>query len=373
MAYRSRTVIDVEGMSKASGVSKSFKELNDERIRIAERLGRPDQVPVSPSMSGHFLTGLAKARMIEYLNDPRVMYDVQMLARKKFRDLFTLFPDYCVVAETSAFGCKIKWLEDNPPMIVPAIAGPEDVHKIDVPDCYHDGYLPVAISTYRYMEQRAGPEFVDFATGTGNLGPFDVACLIRGQSQLFADVRLRPELAHQILDLTSKMVIEWTKVRQEIAHQEFRRISFGDDFPGYLGPRLFKEFAFPYIKRVFEAFPNRLHWWHSDGDTTSVLELLPEMHVDVFVCFYPEVDIGLVKKRIGEKVCLMGNIHPLKTLLRGTPEAVEKECKTQIEKAATGGAYILSSGETPRGVPEDNIRAMIRASEKYGKYPILGK
>jgi uroporphyrinogen decarboxylase len=373
MAYRIRTVLEVTGVSRTSGVSRSFKDVNDERIRIAEKLGRPDQVPVSPSMLGHFLTGLARVRMIEYLNDPKVMYNVQMLARKKFYDLLTLFPDYCVVAETSAFGCKIKWLEDNPPMIIPAITNPEDVDRIDVPDCYHDGYLPVAISTYRYMEQRAGPECVDFSFGAGNLGPFDTACLIRGQSQLFADIKLRPQLAHKILDLTSKMVIEWIKVRQEIAHQEFPRISFGDDFPGYLGPRFFKEFAFPYIKRVFEAFPNRLHWWHSDGDTTSVLELLPEMHVDVFVCFYPEVDIAVVKERIGDRICLMGNIHPLKTLLRGTSETVDEECKTQIEKAAEGGGYILSSGgETPRGVPEENIFAMIRAAEKYGKYPTRG-
>lgn len=360
-------------MSKLSHGSKSFKELNDERIKTAERLGCPDQVPVSPSMLGHFLTGLANVKMIAYLNDPKVMCDVQMFARKKFFGLVTLFPDYCVIAEPSAFGCKIKWLEDNPPLVTPAIMSPEHLNKLNVPDCYHDGYLPAAISTYRYMEERAGPECVDFSFGTGNLGPFDIACLIRGQSQLFADIKLRPEVAHQILDTTTKMVIEWIKVRQEVARQEFRRISFGDDFPGYLGPKLFKEFALPYIKRVFEAFPNRFHWWHSDGDTTSVLELLPEMHVDVFVCFYPEVDIGLVKKRIGDKVCLMGNIDPLKILLRGTPEIVEKECKAQIEKAAAGGGYIVSSGgETPRGVPEENIFAMIRAAEKHGKYPMKG-
>jgi uroporphyrinogen decarboxylase len=360
-------IIFSEGMATKM-LSKSFRELNAERIAQAEKLKKPDCVPVSLSLHHPFLASFAGVKIIEYFNDPRVMAEAQLRARRAFFGLKNLYPDYVIVAEASALGCKIKWQEDDSPLVFPVVEEPEDVHKLEVPDCYHSAYMAVSIAAYRYMEALVGEENVDFWYC---LGPFDLACLVRGQSRFFADIKLRPELAHEILEITTRTIIEWTKVREEIVGERFERVGLGDDFPGYLGPKLFKEFALPYIKRVFEAFPNRIHYWHSDGDTTSVLELIPEMHVEVFNNFYPDADISEFKRRIGNRVCLIGNIHPLKVMLRGTPEQVEKECKRQIEIAAIDGGYVLSTGgEMPRGVPEENILTMIRSVEKYGRLEV---
>jgi uroporphyrinogen decarboxylase len=343
---------------------KSLKELNAERVAQAERLEVPDCVPVSLSMHHPFFAEFAKVKVIDYFNDPKVMTEAQLLARRRFYELRNLYPDYVVIAEASALGCKIKWQVDDSPLALPIVKKPEDISKLEIPDCYHSAYMAISIATYRYMESRVGKENVDFWY---SLGPFDLACLVRGQSQFFADIKLRPELAHEILEITTKTIIEWTKVREEVVGEKFERIGLGDDFPGFLGPKLFKEFALPYIGRVFKAFANRIHYWHSDGDTTSVLELIPEMHVEVHNNFYPDADISEFKRRIGDKICLVGNIHPLKIMLRGTPEMVENECKRQIKLAAPNGGYILSTGgEMPRGVPEENIIAMIKSTEKYG-------
>jgi uroporphyrinogen decarboxylase len=345
---------------------KSFRELNSERVELAEKLKIPDCVPVSLSMHHPFFAGFAKITVMEYFNDPKVMTEAQLLARRRFYELRNLYPDYVIVAEASALGCKIKWQKDDSPLLLPLIKNPEDIAKLEVPDCYHADYMAVSVSTYRYMEERVGKENVDFWY---SLGPFDLACLVRGQSEFFADIKLRPEVAHEILKITTKTIIEWTNVREEVVGEKFKRVGLGDDFPGYLGPKLFKVFALPYLRQVFEAFPNRIHYWHSDGDTSSVLELIPEMHVEVYNNFYPDVDISEFKKRIGDKVCLIGSVHPLSIMLRGTPEAVEKECIRQIKVAAPGGGYILSTGgEILRGVPEENIITMIRSVEKYGKY-----
>ncbi|HIC89235.1 MAG TPA: hypothetical protein EYP04_07505, partial [Anaerolineae bacterium] len=85
----------------------------------------------------------------------------------------------------------------------------------------------------------------------------------------------------------------------------------------------------------------------------------------------PEIDIGEAKQRIGDRVCLIGNMHQLRTLLNGTPDEVEQECRKLIAKAGPGGGYILSaSGCLSEGTPLKNIEAMVRAAEKYGRYPI---
>jgi uroporphyrinogen decarboxylase len=56
-------------------------------------------------------------------------------------------------------------------------------------------------------------------------------------------------------------------------------------------------------------------------------------------------------------------------LLNGTPEEVEGEGRRCIRSAAQGGGFILGSGcEVPRNTPPENLKAMVRAAEKYGRY-----
>ena len=69
----------------------------------------------------------------------------------------------------------------------------------------------------------------------------------------------------------------------------------------------------------------------------------------------------------------MGNIDPVNVMLRETPEEVEEDCKRCIQIGAPGGGYILSLGGGPSmETPEENIEAMVKASKKYGRYPIGG-
>jgi uroporphyrinogen decarboxylase len=87
--------------------------------------------------------------------------------------------------------------------------------------------------------------------------------------------------------------------------------------------------------------------------------------------FSPATDIEIVKKGMGQKVCLMGNVDPVGVLLRGTPKTVEGECKRCIEIGGPGGGFILSLGGGPSmETPKENIEAMVRAAKKYGRYPI---
>ena len=81
------------------------------------------------------------------------------------------------------------------------------------------------------------------------------------------------------------------------------------------------------------------------------------------------MDIGEAKRRIGDRVTLMGNIAPLTVLRNGTPKDVTEACRAIIEKAAPGGGFILAAGGyIDEGTPTENIDAMIKAAEKYGRY-----
>lgn len=76
-----------------------------------------------------------------------------------------------------------------------------------------------------------------------------------------------------------------------------------------------------------------------------------------------------IKLKYGHKLAFRGNLHTTEVMLFGTREKVESECKKAIDDAAAGGGFILSTGDqTPRDTPEENIFALQKIAETYGRY-----
>jgi uroporphyrinogen decarboxylase len=81
------------------------------------------------------------------------------------------------------------------------------------------------------------------------------------------------------------------------------------------------------------------------------------------------MDIAEVKRRVGRKLCLIGNIDLGYTLTRGTPEEVRAEVRERIRTCAPGGGYCVGSSNTVTNyVPLANYKAMIEASREFGTY-----
>jgi uroporphyrinogen decarboxylase len=87
---------------------------------------------------------------------------------------------------------------------------------------------------------------------------------------------------------------------------------------------------------------------------------LGDLGIDVLYC---AAELSEVKKAVGKKVGLMGNINAIDLIRRGTPEQIIKECKRCIDIAADeDGGYILApSGAFIPGTPPENIQALIDA------------
>jgi uroporphyrinogen decarboxylase len=109
---------------------------------------------------------------------------------------------------------------------------------------------------------------------------------------------------------------------------------------------------------------------HICGAATKILPLMADTGADILE-IDQKVDIGSAKELVGNKANLMGNLDPTAVLFLGTPETIERAAKECIMKAGKGGGLILSSGcDVPMRTPFRNIEAMVRAAEKFGKYPL---
>ncbi|MEK6795559.1 MAG: uroporphyrinogen decarboxylase family protein [Spirochaetota bacterium] len=82
-----------------------------------------------------------------------------------------------------------------------------------------------------------------------------------------------------------------------------------------------------------------------------------------------DCDLSAVKKEFGSQISLMGNIHTTDVMLRGSVDDVKRECRKAMDDAATGGGFILSTGDQcGRDTPDENIYAMIETARIHGTY-----
>ncbi|NIV32617.1 MAG: uroporphyrinogen decarboxylase, partial [Anaerolineae bacterium] len=65
----------------------------------------------------------------------------------------------------------------------------------------------------------------------------------------------------------------------------------------------------------------------------QVLDLYPGVGARLLQ-FGPDVDPAFAKEKVGDQMCLLGNLASTGVLRDGTPQEVEDICRQVIEKAA---------------------------------------
>ncbi len=148
----------------------------------------------------------------------------------------------------------------------------------------------------------------------------------------------------------------------------------GNDGP-FLSPNLMRELVFPFLKAqvaIIKDYRDVPIVYHSDGNINTLMEDIVNLDIDGINPLEPHagMDLGLIKRRYGNKLCLLGNVDTNYVLPQGTPQEVEKEVKRVIDIAHPGGGFILQSANmlTP-DVPVANIFAMFDTAENYRMRP----
>ena len=141
-------------------------------------------------------------------------------------------------------------------------------------------------------------------------------------------------------------------------------------------PALWREFAFPVVKALTQRCKEAgiLTMIHSCGKQAEMVKWCAEE--TELSCINPierppmgDCDLADLKSRFGDKICLMGNLHTTKVMLRGSEEEVEEASKKAIDEGAEDGGFILSTGDQcGRDTPDRNLFKMIEVARKYGRY-----
>ncbi len=140
----------------------------------------------------------------------------------------------------------------------------------------------------------------------------------------------------------------------------------------FLSPRLCDELVFPYYERIVRgikaADPAVPVMLHTDGNVSEVMERIIACGYDGVHSLQPSagMDIAEVKRRYGERLCLMGNLDINRLLPYGTPDEVRAATRALLETAAPGSGFILSTCNVlTKDIPAENALAMYEEAEAF--------
>ncbi len=150
--------------------------------------------------------------------------------------------------------------------------------------------------------------------------------------------------------------------------------------PPLMSPKDFDEFVVPHVTELIERIHRKgcLVHLHSHGKVNNFLEKFADMGADALNPLEPpplgDVILSEAKKRVGHRMCLVGNIQ-YDELRSYSTEEVRQRVKGCIRDAAEGGGFMLMpcacfyESPIPKKI-SDNWIEMIKACREYGAYPV---
>ena len=338
-----------------------------QRFKQAARLEKIDQIPLALIIDSPWIPGYLDISHMDYYLDPEVWFQANKKIHEEFPDI-TFVPswwmEYGMAAEPSVLGAKIKFWENNTPSEVENLHNLDDLDKIANYEIENDGFAALTLHRMRMQKQRILELGQTMPIVTAR-GPLCTAGFVRGTSNLMMDLIMTPDKTHALLDLTTNVVIDWLKAQAAVLGDSVEGIFVLDDIVGFVGEEDYQQFAHPYLQRICDAFPKDwIKIYHNDANVDNCLKYLPDTGFNV-LNWGKQTDISEVKKTIGNRMCLMGNVNPLEIGVQGSPGDVYKATMEVLEKSKGEGIILSVGGGVSPGMPGDNIRAMQKALDEF--------
>lgn len=345
--------------------------VNKEKWEIIRRCAgaeKLDETPVGLIVDSPWMPGYLGINTIDYLTMPQVWLESNLEVERRFPKAIFL-PGFWVemgmAAEPTGFGCKVSFHSDSPPSVHSVISSAEQIEGIEPPNPLSDGLMPVILNYYQRMESEvndAGHVIKIVAAR----GPLTTASHVMGVSEFLLALKLNPMETHRLLKVTTTLVRNWLGAQANVL-KDVEGILVLDDIAGFISEKDYLEFAHPYLKEIFDAFPGAVKMFHNDTNNTVAFNHLPDLGIDIFN-FTHEQPIAKVRELVGPKTCLMGNVPPLEMLATCESKVVKEKTRECLETHGGQPGLILSvgGGVSPETSGE-NINALIETVEMFDR------
>ncbi|TLD42687.1 MAG: Methylcobalamin methyltransferase MMP0831 [Candidatus Jettenia ecosi] len=234
---------------------------------------------------------------------------------------------FCMTVEAEALGGEVEDGDEitEPSMVHYPLKSVKQWRDLKEIDPYKDGRLPTILECTAIVSQK-----IPDAPVIGNLvGPFSLATSLIDAMILFKALRQEPEDVHGLLSFLIKNSIRYGEALIKNG-ADLIVISDPSATGEILGPKLFKEFAIPYLNRMI----NHIHMFekpvivHICGDISAIYGPLNELGAE---CISVDSAVNIKEARAmipGKK--LMGNVSTI-LLQNGPINTIQKISKNLLD------------------------------------------
>lgn len=338
-----------------------------ETFKRAARREKLDKIPMALIVDSPWIPGYLGISHMDYFLDPELWFQSNLKIMREYPDIIFIpswWMEYGMAAEPSVLGAKIKFWQDNTPSEYHTLYRLEDIENFPEYEVEADAFAGLTLHRIGMARQRILDAGYILPMVTSR-GPLCTAGFVRGTTEFMIDLVENPEGAHKLIDLCTRVIIDWLKAQQKVMGDTVESIFILDDIVGFVNEEHYLEFAHPYLKRICDAFPKDwVKLYHNDAEVDACLDHLPDTGFNV-LNWGKQRHITEVKRRIGDRMCLMGNVNPLEIAVRGTPEEVKDETLEVLEGSGGEGIILSVGGGVSPGMPRANVLAMLEALEDF--------
>ena len=292
---------------------------------------------------------------INLIRNPELACEITLQPLQRYNlDAAILFSDILVISDL--LGMKLRFEENKGPIFDKTICSKKDLNTItDVEDVDKLDYV---FNTIKLLKN----ELYEKKPLIGFIGsPWTVATyLIEGNSskkflKVMSMVNKDEALMHNILNILTTASIAYLKKQIE-AGIDVAMIF--DTWGSLLKNELYEKFSLNYVRKIREALAHtNVPIIYYVRQTSEKINILKDLDIDV-LGLDSTSDIGAIKKVIGSKYALQGNldVNVLKEEEKIIIEKVEDTLKKYNSK--TGHIFNLGTGITP-DIDPDKVKLLI--------------
>ena len=254
--------------------------------------------------------------------------------------------------EAEAMGCKLNWVDDNPPAVIshPLAEGAE-LKDIPMPTI-NDGRIKMVMETAKEL-RNLHPDIALYGLITG---PFTLALHLLG-TDIFMKLMMEPDYVHELMEFTTKvgnfMAEEYIKAGVDV-------VALVDPMTSQIDPESFVTFVQPYATEIFNnirelgALSSFFVCGNAKQNIEAMCNCLPDnISIDENIPLDYVRDVSLAKG-----VSFGGNIQLTVSLLMGTEEECQRDALSCMDIGGNIGFLLAPGCDIPMDTPEKNMQAI---------------
>ncbi len=185
----------------------------------------------------------------------------------------------------------------------------------------------------------------------GQPGCWQDACCMVGTERLIMETYDDPDWVHELLKIVQARKQAYLQSANGAAY-DIMELGGGDGCTSVVSPNIFVEFVAPYDKVLIDTAhqSGQKIAYHLCGSKMALVDDIAPMGMDAIETLTPssmggDTDLALIKKKLGDKMCLIGGFDQNEYFVNSTPEQTRQAVKRCFEQAGAGGGYIIAPSD----------------------------